>query len=57
MSDAILIRRNRNQSDMDQVYNRKTGEAWLCQNAYNMAVRMELRRRGLKPAPIKGTKR
>jgi hypothetical protein len=55
--DAVLLRMNKNQSDMNKNYNRKTGIAWLSQNAYNMAVRMELRRRGLEPAPIKGTKR
>lgn len=55
--DAVLLRMNKNQSDMTKEYNRKRGDAWLRQNAYNMAVRMELRRRGLAPAPIKGTRR
>lgn len=54
-SDTLLIN-NKVQADMNRVFNKKSGNPWLRQCAYNASVRRELRQRGLPIAPIVGKK-
>jgi hypothetical protein len=52
--DRWLVNANVIQADMASTCNQKTGTRWLQQNAYNMAIRRELRRRGLPVALVTG---
>ncbi len=54
VGDGFLQSTNKIHADMDSQCNKKYGKAWLYQNSFNMAVRMELRRRKLPVEPVSG---
>lgn len=54
LTDDFLQGTNRIHANMDSRCNLKSGKAWLYQNSFNMAVRMELRRRKLPVEPVSG---
>lgn len=53
-SDVSLLERDKIMANMESDCNRKAGRLWHAQNSYNMAVRMELRRRGLPVERVHG---